>query len=57
MPLNLNHDEKLALMSSLNWDYLDTHPVFSDLWYGAKPVILLICRKKPIRGQLLKDGT
>ncbi|MCL2231631.1 MAG: hypothetical protein FWB99_00965 [Treponema sp.] len=24
MPLNLSHDEKLALMSSLNWDYLDT---------------------------------
>ena len=24
MPLNLGLDEKLALMSSLNWDYLDT---------------------------------
>ena len=24
MPLNLSHDEKLKLMTSLNWDYLDT---------------------------------
>jgi len=24
MPHNLSRDEKLALMSSLNWDYLDT---------------------------------
>ena len=24
MPLNLSRDEKLNLMTSLNWDYLDT---------------------------------
>jgi len=25
MPMNLSREEKLNLMSSLNWDYLDTH--------------------------------
>ena len=43
--MNLSHEEKLELMSNLNWDYLDTH----------EDMLLVIEGKKESSGAFTRD--